>query len=359
MKVAVLGCGTIGKGVVDMLVSGVKGMTLAKILDRKEKFLPELIEYYTDNYDDILNDDSIDTVVETMGGKGFSYVCVKSALEHKKNVVTANKELISYYMDELSEIADKNGVYLMYEASVGGGIPFMKTVSQLSEINLTKSIVGILNGTTNYVLSSMQNDGLSYDEALKNAQKLGFAEADPSNDVLGLDLVRKISILAMLCYKQSVNPDNVYHFGITNVTKDYIDFIKERNLKLKFVCFANYNKNLEIGVEPVLVSKDNPLYNIEYENNMVIFDLVPNDKITFIGKGAGRLPTATAVVSDLLVIRDKGPKMSYANEFERALCFNDKLVSAIVLKDGKITELEGASARELRNSDYDFYAIKQ
>lgn len=359
MKVAVLGCGTIGKGVVDMLVSGVNGITLAKILDKKEKFLPELIEYYTDNYDDILNDDSIDTVVETMGGKGFSYVCVKSALEHKKNVVTANKELISYYMDELSSIARENGVYLMYEASVGGGIPFIKTISQLSEINRTNSVVGILNGTTNYILSSMQNDGLAYEQALKNAQKLGFAEADPSSDVLGLDLVRKISIIAMLCYKQSINPDSVYHYGITGVTKEYIDFIKERNLKLKFVCFANYNKNLEIGVEPVLVTKDNPLYNIEYENNMVVFDLDPNDKITFVGKGAGRRPTATAVVSDLLVIRDKGPKMTYANEFERALCFNDKLVSAIVIDKGEIKELENVSARELRNADYDFYAIRQ
>ncbi len=358
MKVAVLGCGTIGKGVVDILLSGVKGIELAKILDRKEKFLPELINYYTDDFNEILNDETIDTVVETMGGKGFSYSCVKSALLNKKNVVTANKELISYYMDELTLLAKENGVYLMYEASVGGGIPFIKTMSNLAQINKTNKIVGILNGTTNYILSSMQNDGLTYDDALRNAQKLGFAEADPTSDVEGLDLVRKISILAMLCFKQSICPDDVYHFGITNVTKEYIDYVKGLGLKLKFVCFANNNKNIEIGVEPILVSSDSPLYSVEYENNIVTFDLTPNDKLTFIGKGAGRAPTAAAVVSDLLVIRDKGQNMVYENEFARQIGFEETAVDAVVIKDGKILELKGVNAKELRNSNYDFYAIK-
>lgn len=357
MKVAVLGCGTIGKGVVDILLGGVKGMELKKILDKKEKFDPERISYYTDNIDDILNDDEIDTVVETMGGRGFSYVCVKSALQCGKNVVTANKELIAYHLKELTNLAEEKGVYLLYEASVGGGIPFIKTLSNLAQINKTKSIVGILNGTTNYILTKMQKDGLTYDEALIGAKALGFAEADPTADVEGYDMLRKIAIISMLSYKQEIPLDKIYTFGITKVSKEFIKVVNNAGYTLKFVCFSSCNESIEIGVEPVLFKSDEVYANINYENNFVKFDMEPNDVLTFIGKGAGRLPTATAVVSDLEVIRDKGQKMVFSQEGNKQVGFEDKEVSAYVEKNGEIKFLQKVSASEVRFGGYDFYAI--
>lgn len=358
MKVAVLGCGTIGRGVVDILLTGVSGMCLAKILDKKEKFDPNLIEYFTDNVDDIMLDEGIDTVVETMGGRGFSYTCVKKALECGKNVVTANKELIAYHLKELSDLADEKGVYLLYEASVGGGIPFIKTLSNLSQINRTKSIIGILNGTTNYILTKMQKDGLGYEEALKGAQALGFAEANPTADVEGHDMVRKIAIISMLAFKQEIPVENIYTYGITTVTKKFIDAVNNDGYTLKFVCFTNRTSlGIELGVEPVLFKNDDVFANINYETNFVKFDMDPNDALTFIGKGAGRLPTATAIVSDLTVIRDKGQKMFFNNIKKRHIGFENRVVDAYVDDAGEIKLLKGVLSDTIRNSNYNFYAI--
>lgn len=358
MKVAVLGCGTIGRGVVNILLDGVKGVELKKILDKKEKFLPELKDYYTNDVNEILNDKTIDTVVETLGGKGFAYTCVKNALLSGKNVVTANKELVSYHLRELMEIAEKNGVYLLFEASVGGGIPFIKTISQLAEFNKTKSIVGILNGTTNYVLTKMQKENMDYASALRQAQELGFAEADPTADVEGHDMVRKISILSMLAYKQNVSPDDVFSFGITGVTEEFIEKVNSDGYTLKFVCYSDDDgDNLEIGVQPMLFKNDDVIANINYENNIVRFDMKPNDALTFIGKGAGRMPTATAIVADLTVIRDGGQHIIFEEKNNKKIGLNEKTVSAYVLSGEKTGLVENASVSQIRNGGYDFYAI--
>ncbi len=357
MRVAVLGCGTIGKGVVDILLEGVSGIELAKIFDKKEKFDLERISYYTDNFNEILNDKTIDTFVETMGGRGFSYSCVKSALENGKNVVTANKELIAYHLKELTEIAEEKGVYLFYEASVGGGIPFIKTLSNLAQFNKIDQVVGIINGTTNYILTKMQKDGLSYEEALSGAKALGFAEADPTADVEGHDMVRKIAIISMLSYKQEIPLDKIYTFGITKVTKEFIKVVNEAGYTLKFVCFSSCGDNIEIGVEPVLFRSDEVYANINYETNFVSFEMQPNDTLTFIGKGAGRFPTASAIVSDLEVIRDKGQKMVFSEENNKEVCFANKKVSAYVLKNGETKLVKDVLASEIRFGGYDFYAI--
>lgn len=361
MKVAVLGCGTIGRGVVEILRNGVTDIELVRILDRTECFISEFYDLFTDNVDDIINDESIDAVVETMGGRGFSYSCVKKALESGKSVVTANKELISYHLKELTDLANSKGVYLLYEASVGGGIPFIKTLSNLAEFNVTESIVGILNGTTNYILTKMQKDDMSYDDALAEAKKLGFAEANPTADVEGHDLVRKIAILSMLSYNQEINPDDVYAFGVSGVKKQFIDFVNNLGYVLKYVCFSSLSqdgKSVEIGVEPALVNQNGVIGNINYENNFVTFKMKPNDGITFIGKGAGRMPTATAVVSDLKVIRDKGQNIIFSNTGVRKVELSDRLVNAVVEKDGEIKFLKNVKASEVRNSNFDFYAIE-
>ena len=357
MKIAVLGCGTVGGGVVDILRKGVDGLELTKILDVKERFNKDYPELYTDNVDDILSDETVDVIVETMGGHDFSYACIKRALESGKHVVTANKEVIALHLKELSAIADEKGVYLMYEASAGGGIPCLKTISNLAKFNKTERINGILNGTTNYILTRMQESGLDYASALKEAQDKGFAEKDPTNDVEGLDMLRKIAILSMLCFKQEVSIDDIYHFGITGVSEKFIKFVNSLGYTLKFTCFAfDRGDFLEIGVEPVLVRNDCVIANVRYETNIVNVKTDPNDEILFVGKGAGKKPTAAAIVADIVTIRDGGEKMRFENAYDKRVALSDLPISAVVDDGEKITLLSDVSANKIRKGGYKFYA---
>ena len=357
MKIAVLGCGTVGGGVVNILREGVDGLNLVKILDKKDRFNPEFIELYTDDPEEIFGDETIDTVVETMGGHDFSYYCIKRALEASKNVVTANKEVIALHLKELSELACEKNVYLMYEASVGGGIPILKTMSNLAKVNDTLSISGILNGTTNYVLTKMQLEDMSYPEALKEAQKKGFAEADPTADVEGLDMLRKIAILAMILYKQEVSIEDIYHFGITGVSKEFIKFVNEKGYTLKFMCFAeNREDSIDVGVEPVLVKTGGSVAGVSYETNIVKTVMQPNDELMFIGKGAGRMPTATAIVADIVTIRDGGEKMEFSNKYRKKVGLSNTVVSAVVDDGSQIKYIEKINSADLRGAGYKFYA---
>ena len=357
MKVAVLGCGTVGGGVVSILRNGVDGLELKKILDKRDRFDLEFIDLFTDNADEIFSDPEIETVVETMGGHDFSYSCIKRALEAGKNVVTANKEVIALHLKELSALAEEKGSYLMYEASVGGGMPILKTFSNLAKVNDTLSVSGILNGTTNYILTKMQKDGLSYSDALKGAQQNGFAEADPTADVEGLDMLRKIAIISMLLFKQEVSINDIYHFGITGVSEKFIDFVGKMGYTLKFMCFAENGENeIGIGVEPVLVKTGGVTAGVSYETNVVKVGMVPNDELLFIGKGAGRMPTATAIVSDIVTIRDGGEKMVFTDKFDKKVGLPNTVVSAVVEDEKGIRFIEKANSADIRGAGYKFYA---
>ncbi len=357
MKIAVLGCGTVGGGVVKILLDGVDGLELVKILDLKEKFDPKRLELYTDDPKTIFNDPEIDTVVEVMGGHDFSYYCIKNALVSGKNVVTANKEVIALHLKELTQIANEKGVYLMYEASAGGGIPVIKPISNLAKLNKTSQIFGILNGTTNFILTKMQDDGLDYDSALAEAKRLGFAEANPTADVEGFDMMRKICILSMLCYKQEISITDIYHFGITNVSYEFIKFVNNKGYDLKYMCFSeNKENNINIGVEPVLVKKGSVYASVKYETNFVCVKMNPNDELLFVGKGAGRMPTAAAVVADIVTIRDKGEKMLFENVYNKSIGLDDAPISAVVDDGKEIKLVENVNASEIRNKNYKFYA---
>ena len=357
MKIAVLGCGTVGGGVVNILRGGVSGLELTKILDKRDRFNPDFFGLFTDNAEDIFGDETIETVVETMGGHDFSYYCIKRALEAKKNVVTANKEVIALHLKELTALAEEKGVYLMYEASAGGGMPILKTFSNLSKVNDTLSVAGILNGTTNYILTKMQLDGASYFEALKEAQKKGFAEADPTADVEGLDMLRKIAIISMILFKQEISIEDIYHFGITGVSKEFIKFVNARGYTLKFMCFAENGENsIDIGVEPVLVKTGGVIAGVTYETNLVRALMEPNDELVFIGKGAGRMPTATAIVADIATIRDGGEKMVFEDKGNKKVGLKNTVVSAVVDDGSGIKYLEKVNSADLRGAGYAFYA---
>lgn len=322
VKIAILGLGTVGYGVYDIIKNTkyMQKVKVSKILDKdftKQKLVDNII---TDNYEDILNDKDISIIVETMGAGSFSYHCIKKALLAGKHVVTANKEVVASYIDELTNIKNQKGVSLYYEASVGGGIPIIKQVHNAALVNEIKSIQGILNGTTNYILSKMSNEGLTFDVALKLAQEAGFAEADPTADLEGLDMVRKIAILSDIAYKTNIDIEKIWHFGIKNVSERDIQFAQRKGFCLKFVSESRLeDNNINIKVEPKFISKDFVIAKTNNEFNIVEIKCNYNGDLMFYGKGAGRYPTANAIVNDIIMIVNNDMNYTYENNFEYSI----------------------------------------
>lgn len=317
MKIAILGLGTVGYGVYDIIetTEALKDIEIKYILDKNlelQKLIPEKV---TNSYLDILNCEEVDTIIECMGAKDFSYKCIKEALEHKKNVVTANKEVIADHLKELTKLKNEMGVDLYYEASVGGGIPIIKNLHMISETNEFDSIKGIINGTTNFILSKMTEEKMSFLDALKLAQKLGFAESDPTADLEGLDMVRKICILSSIAYKAEIPQEKIWHYGISTVSENDIIFSEKHGYVIKFIASSkNINDNIELRVEPTFISKGSIISYVNNENNIIEINASINDKLSFFGKGAGRYPTANAMVNDLIMIKNKDRNYNFTEK---------------------------------------------
>ncbi|MCR5078600.1 MAG: homoserine dehydrogenase [Bacilli bacterium] len=300
-KVALLGYGTVGKGVVS-IIKKKREFDLVYIFARKNRFDPQYPGLFTDDIDAVIDNPEIDIVVETLGGFDFAYSCIKSSLEHRKSVVTANKEVVATKLDELTLLAKENGVSFMYEASVGGGIPIIKPLLEIVKTSEVSSIYGILNGTTNFILTKM-NEGMDFEDALRKAQELGFAEKDPSADLEGLDMVRKIAVLADLAWNTFVPIDRISHISISKIGRKEIEYAKSSGLVIKFVCSAKKEGGkITLGVAPYYLGKDHPFAGVQNESNAIMLKTFPNGDLTFIGKGAGSLPTASAIVGDLYCI---------------------------------------------------------
>lgn len=251
--------------------------------------------------DPILADDEVRVVAETIGGATVAYDYVKRALSAGKSVVTSNKELVATHGDELLQLAKDNGVAFLFEASVGGGTPIITPMHQCLAANHITSIAGIVNGTTNFMLTRMEKDGLSFDAALKQAQDLGYAETiDPSYDVDGLDAGRKICILASIAFGRHIHPQNVYTKGISAVTPQDMKDAAAAGCAVKLIAYARKEAGgeLVIGVEPMRVPRENPLAGVEDVFNAVQFGCDMLGDVQFYGRGAGKLPTASAVVAD-------------------------------------------------------------
>lgn len=312
LNVALLGLGTVGSGVVKIIEENReqiketmnKDINIRHILVRdKSRSRPINVSKYhlTEDIDEILKDDSIDIVVEVMGGIEPTVDWLKSALSEKKHVITANKDLLAVHLNVLEELAQKNDVALKYEASVAGGIPIVNAINNGLNANNISKFMGILNGTSNFILSKMTQEETSFKDALDEAERLGFAEADPTDDVEGIDAARKVVITSYLSFNQVINLADVDRHGISDVELSDIKVAGELGYKIKLIGKGTYeNSQVQASVAPTLINKAHQLASVEDEFNAiyVIGDAV--GETMFYGKGAGSLATGSAVVSDLL-----------------------------------------------------------
>ena len=330
MRIAILGYGTVGKGLVEMIEGNKekRNIEITNILVRnKDKYKSSRYsDKITENIEAVFNTD-IDILVELMGGLHPSYEYIKRALENKINVVTANKDMLAEYGDKLVKISKDNKVSLRFEASVGGGIPVLKPLTESLEGNDIESVYAILNGTTNFILSKMYDEGLPYEEVLKEAQDLGFAEANPEADVEGYDAARKLSILSTLAYHRRVYWKDFYLEGISNIDMKDIDYAKKMGCKIKLVGQSRKNDKTVSGfVRPVLVDNNSLLSKIDNEYNIVVLNGNSVGELSFVGKGAGKEPTGSAVYSDLIDILDK--RISNIDSFMKDKIEVEKTISS-------------------------------
>ncbi len=311
MNIAIMGYGVVGSGVAEVLkknhASIVKRSTqdsleLTRILDLRDFPDDENEKLFTKDFKDILNDDSIGIVVETMGGVHPAYEFVLDCLKAGKSVVTSNKELVAAKGYELLKAAEEKNVNFLFEASVGGGIPIIRPISSCLAANEIDEIAGILNGTTNFILTKMINEGLTFDAALKIAQELGYAERDPSADVEGKDACRKICILASLCFGNHVYPDEVYTEGITKITLADVEYAKAWGGVIKLIGRATRYGDGKISamVSPAFIQGHSQLAGVDDVFNAILVRGDAIGDVVFYGRGAGKLPTASAVVADVI-----------------------------------------------------------
>lgn len=314
VKIALLGLGNVGRGVWTILKdneeeimkrSGCK-VEVAKILVR-DKNKPRSVEVpeeiVTTDFNEILNDDTIKIVVEVMGGIEPAKEYITKCISKKKQIVTANKMLIATNGDELFHKADEEGVMLNYEASVAGGIPIIQTINESLTANKIEQLYGIVNGTTNFILSKMKLEGSKFDDVLKEAQEKGYAEADPTSDIEGYDAQYKLAILSSLAFGTKVNVEDVYREGITNITDIDMEYAAIFKMVIKLLAIVkDTDGKLELRVHPTMIPKTHPLANVHDSFNAVFIKGNAVGDLMFYGRGAGDLPTGSAVVSDIISI---------------------------------------------------------
>ena len=309
-EIAVLGHGVVGSGVLEVLISHANSISKRAKEDIHVKRILDLREFpglpysgcFTKDFQEILNDPEIKIVVEVMGGLEPAFSYVKACLENGKSVVTSNKELVAQKGAELLALAQKNNLNFFFEASVGGGIPIIRPISQCLAANEMTEIAGILNGTTNFILTKMIREHMAFDDALALAQKLGYAERDPSADVEGIDACRKICILASLAFGSHVYPDSVHTEGITAITKEDVGYAGAWGSVIKLIGEVKKLENgrVHIQVAPMFISRESQLANVDDVFNGILVRGDATGDVVFYGKGAGKLPTASAVVADVI-----------------------------------------------------------
>ncbi|NQY79342.1 MAG: homoserine dehydrogenase [Candidatus Caenarcaniphilales bacterium] len=373
VNIGILGCGTVGSGLVELL-KNYPEIAIKKVAVRdtsKDRGLALAKDIFTDKPEDVIDNPEVDIVIELMGGVERTQTLISKALENGKHVISANKDLIALKGEELFAVADKNKKTILYEAAVAGGIPVIATLKQSLQGNHIKELYGIINGTTNYILDQMKKHGASFEDALQEAQNLGYAEADPTNDVDAHDAAYKISILASIISGKKVDVNKVFREGLRKITQTDIQSAEKRGYTIKLLAIAkNESDELDVRVHPVFVPKETTLANISAENNAVMVNGSAVGELTLIGKGAGSLATASSVLGDLLMLVNQSnginPQFAVAahtkeaqikniadvkNSFYLRLAMHDKIG---VLKNlGDITEKNGANVKFI-----DQYAVE-
>ena len=335
LKIGIIGLGTVGCGVVKVLsrFDDIEVVAVAvKNINKKREV--EVKKITTDPYE-IAKDSSIDIVVEVAGGLAVKDVLIE-AIKNKKHIVTANKELLAKHGAELFDLAKENNVVIMYEAAVAGGIPIILPIKTSLKANEFNSVAGILNGTTNYILTKMEEDNLSYDKCLLKAQKLGYAETDPTGDVEGYDAMYKIAILANIVFNKRIDYTKIYREGITKISAGDIQIANELGYKIKLIAQAkkvDNSDNLDIRVHPMLVDKNRSISEIKNATNAVLLSGFPVDKVMFVGPGAGQFPTASSVVGDILSI--KAELHTNSCVLPMTMCNHSKYANIIDIDDTK------------------------
>lgn len=309
VNIAVLGYGTVGSGVVEVIQTNQEIVNKRAGQEVNIKYVLDLREFEGDpiqkilvhDYDTILNDKDVKVVVEVMGGVEPAHTFVKQALENGKSVCTSNKEMVAKYGAELIQIAEDNNVNFLYEASVGGGIPIIRPLTSSLTCDDITEVSGILNGTTNYILTKMRDEGAAFADVLREAQEKGYAERNPEADIEGYDACRKIAILTSLVCGQQVDYEDVHTEGITKITEK--DFLYAKALKGSIKLLGTYQRmdgKAYVMVAPMIVSEKHPLYHVDGVFNAIFVHGNMLDDAMFYGRGAGKLPTASAVVSDVV-----------------------------------------------------------
>ena len=312
VNIGLLGVGTVGSGVLHVLEGNAAEIAkkagckieIKKILVRNKQKAAQLGKKYavTDNFEDIVNDPDIDIVVELIGREHPAKEYIASALEHGKNVVTANKDVLAKYGKELFPLAETHNVDFMFEGAVGGGIPIIRPLKSCLAANRITSVMGIVNGTTNYMLTKMLHDSMDYDDVLREAQEKGYAESDPTADVGGLDAARKLVILASIAFNTRISLDDVMISGIENLKLCDIDYAKELGYTIKLLAVAKHDdeKGITVCVRPTMLPTSHPLAGVNDVYNAVFVEGDALGQAMFMGRGAGSLPTASAVCGDII-----------------------------------------------------------
>ncbi len=316
IKIGLIGLGTVGSGVFKTL-QNFDNIEVAKIAVRnknKKRNIENLDEsIITDNPYDVVNDPEIQIVAELIGGIEPAFDLIKAAIKNDKHIVTANKELLAKHGEELFKFAEEHNKVVLYEAAIAGGIPLIMPIKTILAGNKINKIKAILNGTTNYILTKMDVQNASYSDVLKEAQELGYAEADPTGDVEGFDAAYKITTLATIAFGKRIKIDNVYREGITKISPDDMKAANELGYKIKLIASAELNKDgrADVRVHPMLVPQSKTLAHIDYVTNAVSLSGHPVGDVTLSGPGAGEFPTASSVVGDILAIASEIGKTDY------------------------------------------------
>ena len=377
IKIGLLGSGTVGSGVVRVLKENMEEITarvgtrlvLAKVLVRdKKKPRPYLdgVEL-TDRVEDILEDEEISVVVEVMGGLHPAKEYMLRAMEAGKSVVTANKDVVAQFGQELFDMAEKHDVDFRFEASVGGGIPIIMPLKQCLTANRISEVLGIVNGTTNYMLTKMSEEGMSYDDVLKEAQEKGYAEANPSADVDGLDAARKAAILSSIAFNMRISLADVSVEGITKITPEDISYAKNLGYVVKLLAIGKETDDgINVRVHPVFLPKEHPLASVNGVYNAIFVRGNAIGEAMFYGPGAGSLPTASAVVADIIdvsrdIVTHSFGRLNCTCYREKVLCPIEKTQSSYyvrLLVEDKPGVL-GAIATAFGNADVSLQSVIQ
>lgn len=335
LKIGLIGLGTVGTGVYKTL-QDVENVEIVKIAVKninKPRSVEVPASMLTDNPSDVVNDSSIDVVVELIGGVTPAWDYISTAIKNGKHIVTANKELLAKRGEELFKLAEEYNRVVLYEAAIAGGIPIIMPIKTILAGNKINKIQAILNGTTNYILTKMDADGASYEDVLKEAQELGYAETDPTGDVEGFDAAYKITTLATIAFKKRIKLENVYREGITKIRKEDMAQANEFGYKIKLIASATIDENgrADVRVHPMLVSKNSGLAHTNYVTNAVSLTGHPIGNIVLSGPGAGEFPTASSVVGDILAIATEFGTTDYMLPMMR--CHHDSKAIPVKIDD--------------------------